>query len=121
MDWELSSHRPVFYQICERLRAEILRGGYPPGTQFPTTRQLASDIAVNPNTVQRALALLEEEGLLYTNGTLGRFVTEDVEVLERARAQLQRSIVQGFLKKAHALGISAADIVRIIKEEENVL
>lgn len=118
MDWRLDGKAPVFVQLCDRLREEILRGTYPLGQQFPTVRQLAQQAAVNPNTVQRALAVLEGEGLLYTSGTQGRFVTNDSSVLLRVKEEIQRKTVQDFLLQAKALDLSPSDIVRIILEQE---
>ena len=118
MDWSFHERGPVFVQICDLLRIEILCGRYPPGAQFPTVRRLASEAAVNPNTMQRALSALEEEGLLQANGTQGRFVTEDLEVLASAKDALQRKTVEAFLAGAAKLGIFPADIIRIIEEKE---
>ncbi len=118
MAWQLNGNAPVFIQISDRLRIEILSGSYAPGAQFPTVRQLASEAAVNPNTMQRALSALEEEGLLQSGGTQGRFVTKDAAVLLAARERLQRKTVQKFLTRAAELGISPADIVRMIQEME---
>jgi len=118
MEWSFHGRSPVFMQICDLLRTEILCGRYPPGAQFPTVRQLASEAAVNPNTMQRALSALEEEGLLQSGGTQGRFVTDNPEVLASAKDALQRKTVQSFLAGAARLGISPADIIRIIEEQE---
>ena len=117
MEWQYSDAKPVFLQIAERLRERILGGVYPPGAQIPTVRGLAAELTVNPNTVQRALGVLEEEGLLYSNGTQGRFVTEEGAVLQGARAALCRRSVRRLLAHAGALGISVGEIMEIIKEE----
>ena len=81
MSWQFNRTEAVFLQIEKRLKREILVGKYPPDSQFPSVRQLAAEAAVNPNTMQKALSLLEDEGLLYSKGTLGRFVTNDEETL----------------------------------------
>ena len=118
MGWQLDGKEPVFLQIAERLRVQILCDAYAPGDQFPTVRQLAGEAAVNPNTVQRALGVLEEAGLLQANGTQGRFVTQDAEVLAAAKLSLQRKTVQEMLARAAELGITAADIIRMIEKKE---
>ncbi|MBQ8408329.1 MAG: GntR family transcriptional regulator [Clostridia bacterium] len=118
MAWQFNQHEPVFLQISNRLRAEILCGKYPPDTQIPSVRQLASEAAVNPNTMQRALSQLEEEGILHSHGTLGRFVTSDVEVLERAREEMRRKTVRMWLEEAKSLNIPTEKIIQYIKEEE---
>ena len=69
--------RPIYAQIVERLKAKILAGVYPPGGHLDSVRDMAAAAGVNPNTMQRALAQLEAEGLVYTERTTGRFVTED--------------------------------------------
>ena len=72
MDVRFEGSRPVYIQIAERIINMVLSGTYKPGEQLPTVRQLALDVAVNPNTVQRALTELENEGLLCAKGTQGR-------------------------------------------------
>ena len=75
--------RPIYAQIVERLKAKILAGIYPPGGHLDSVRDMAAAAGVNPNTMQRALAQLEAEGLVYTERTTGRFVTEDYNWLKR--------------------------------------
>ena len=67
--------RPIYAQIVERLKAKILAGVYPPGGHLDSVRDMAAAAGVNPNTMQRALAQLEAEGLVYTERTTGRFVS----------------------------------------------
>ena len=88
MAWNFSSDKPVYIQIAERIMTSVLAGDYKPGEQIPTVRQLAIQAAVNPNTVQHAFTELEKEGVIISQGTLGRYVTEDTEVIEACRKQL---------------------------------
>ena len=119
MAWQFNGRESVFLQIADRLRWEILGGKYSPDEQFPSVRQLAAEAAVNPNTMQKALVYLEEEGLLHTRGTVGRFVTSDRSVLDAARDRMRRKTVRHWLKEAKALGITAEELIDYIKEEEN--
>ena len=73
--------RPIYAQIVERLKAKILAGEYPPGGHLDSVRDLAAVAGVNPNTMQRALAQLESEGLVRTERTSGRYVTEDIALI----------------------------------------
>ena len=75
MIWKLDHKTPVFLQLASHLRNEIVAGKYAADEQIPSVRVLAAQASVNPNTMQKARLSLEEEGLLYTRGTLGRFVT----------------------------------------------
>lgn len=118
MEWKWNGTEPLFFQLARGLRTQILRGAYQKGAQIPTVRQLAAETGVNPNTVQRALSLLEQEGLVYSNGTQGRFVTEDEDSLQAARIAERRQALQQLLEGAMALGISKREILAFIQEEQ---
>ena len=118
MSWQFNRTEAVFVQIARRLQNDILGGKYPPDSQFPSVRQLAAEAAVNPNTMQKALSLLEQEGLLYSQGTVGRFVTTDTAVLESAKESMRREVVQNLVAEAKALGISKSELLKYIEEEE---
>ena len=118
MPWQFNRTEAVFLQITRRLRNDILTGKYPQDRQFPPVRQLAAEAAVNPNTMQKALLQLEREGLLYARGTVGRFVTTDSAVLAEARERMRRETVRSLLAEARALGITKAELIQFIEEEE---
>ena len=111
---------PVFIQVAEEIRRDILGGKYLPGEQIPTVRQIAFSVSVNPNTVQRSLSLLEEEGLLFTKGTVGRFVTEDEGLIESVRERVKKEMLEGLITEAELLGITRGDIINFVKEGEAV-
>ena len=111
MAWHFASGTPVYLQIVSRIRADILLGVYPPDTQIPSVRQLACEAGVNPNTMQRAFTVLESGPLFVTRGTLGRFITTDTAVLDKARAVLRRETVARILAEAAAVGITPAELI----------
>lgn len=117
MAWSFSSDAPVYIQLSERIKKQIIAGEYAPGAQIPSVRQLAIDIAVNPNTVQHALGRLEEEALVESRGTLGRFVTTDKAVIEQCRIQDAKSLVRGFVASARQMSMTNEQIEKMIKEE----
>ena len=119
MSWQFNRTEAVFLQIEKRLKREILVGKYPPDSQFPSVRQLAAEVAVNPNTMQKALLLLENEGLLYSKGTLGRFVTSDAQTLRNAKDEMQKEVVTTLLAQARELGISGKELIEYIEMEED--
>jgi DNA-binding transcriptional regulator YhcF (GntR family) len=116
--WQFNQTEPVFLQIAQVLRARIVSGELAPGSLAPTVRQLAADAAVNPNTVQRALTLLEEEGLLRAQSTAGRLITGDEEILRQAREALIRDVAARLVREAHALGLGAKELLAYIEKEE---
>lgn len=118
MSWSFNQTEPVFLQIAQGLRTRILSGELAPGSAAPTVRQLAADTAVNPNTVQHALTVLEEEGLLHAQGTTGRFVTTDEGVLSASREALLQRTAARFVREAHSMGLCAKDLIRYIEKEE---
>ena len=85
MGWILDKNRPIYLQLVETLQSRIVSGAYPPGAKIDSVRDLAAEAAVNPNTMQRALAELEQSGLLRAERTAGRFVTEDKELIAAVR------------------------------------
>ena len=88
MEWKLSDDRPIWLQLSQQLARRILVGAYPPGSRLPSVRELAAEAGVNPNTMQRALAQLEQDGLARADRTAGRLVTQDTAVLDAARRAL---------------------------------
>lgn len=118
MTWQFDPRIPVSVQIVEKLRLEILNGNYPPESQFPTVRQLALEASVNPNTMQKALSVLENEGLLVSRGTVGRFVSGDTDALDSAREEMRREHMEKMLEHARELGITGEMIVQFIQERE---
>ena len=121
MSEQFDSSRPIYAQLVERLKARILAGTYPPGGHLDSVRDFAAAAGVNPNTMQRALAQLEAEGLVRTERTSGRFVTEDTDLIEQLRASAARNIAADFLEKMRSIGYTpqqAAELLRSWNETE---
>ena len=118
MDWNLSDGRPIWVQLHEQLTLRIATGAYPMGSRMPAVRELAAEAGVNPNTMQRALAQLEDDGLVITNRTAGRTVTEDAAVLRRIRQELAGERIETYLKSMALLGFSKEDAVEMLKSWE---
>ncbi len=119
MAWSFSSDSPVYLQIAERIKRSVLSGEYLIGGQIPTVRQLALEAAVNPNTVQHAFSELESEGIVISKGTLGRFVTEDVGVLEGCRQRMAQKLVGNFVDGMDQLSISTEQAIDMIRRQSN--
>ena len=121
MSWTFDGGRPLYTQLVEQLKAKIVSGEYPPGQRIPPVRELAAEAGVNPNTVQRALADLEREGLVFSQRTAGRFVTENENMITNAKLRLADERVEEFLRSMKTLGCSKEEVIALIaraKEEE---
>lgn len=116
MAWKFRSGLALSVQIVDRLRADILKGVYKSGGPFPTVRQLAYDAGVNPNTMQKALTLLEGEGLVITNSTNGRSVTYDEAVLDEARDKALRSFTENIVKEAKNMSLNMNELIKSIEK-----
>lgn len=116
MEWNFQDGLPIWQQLYEILRREIAIGGYGPGSKMPAVRELASQAGVNPNTMQRALSQLESDGLLITNRTAGRTVTEDTEILQKVRKALARHQVQTYLQQMALLGYTAGEAAQLLNQ-----
>ena len=116
MDWKFTGDRPVYQQIMEILRSAIVTGQLQPGQKVPSTRDLAAQAKVNPNTMQRALTEMEREGLLIGCGTSGRLVTTDEVVLSGLKEQILDALAREYAEKCKALGLSATQAARLLEK-----
>ena len=123
LQWKFNGNRPVYIQIQEQICGAILMGEFPPGSRIPPVREFASQAQVNPNTMQRALLELERQGLLISSGTLGRFVTDDPNILQVMRQEAYSSLIRSSAAQFKAMGLTmkqaAEMLLSLEKEEEN--
>lgn len=120
MQWQISNDAPIYAQLIEQIKVNIVSGGVPPGGRLPSVRELAAEAGVNPNTMQRALAELERDGLVYSQRTAGRFVTEDEAVIRAAKGSLAQQHIKRFLAAMEDLGYSREEIVSLLGQKEEV-
>lgn len=116
MAWDLDSDRPIFLQIVERIQLDIISGKYQPGDKLPSVRDLAGEAAVNPNTMQKAFAELERTGLVYSQRTSGRFITEDTNMIESLKASLAQEKSNEFLELMQKLGYKNEEILALMNQ-----
>ncbi|MDR3073071.1 MAG: GntR family transcriptional regulator [Clostridiales Family XIII bacterium] len=116
MEWEFTNDRPVYIQIIEELQFRMVTGFYTPGESFPPVRTLASEAQVNPNTMQRALAELESQGLLCTQRTNAKTLTEDREMLENLKKEMAKKRIRSFLGEMERLGFDRTNTIQLISQ-----
>lgn len=121
MAWEFGTDRPIYSQLVERLQMQIVSGQYPPGGKLPSVRDLAAMAAVNPNTMQKAFAELERSGLIVTQRTNGRIVTEDVQRIQDIRAGMAKEQVDTFFTRMQELGYAEAETLELLNEKRGTL
>ncbi len=116
MAWLLDDSRPIYIQLASKIQSDIISGVYKPGDKLPSVRDLAMDAAVNPNTMQKALTELERGGLIYTQRTSGRFISEDLQKVSAMKAALAREQIHQFLKTMLRLGFKKSEILQFMEE-----
>ena len=118
MNWQFSNDAPIYAQLIGQIRAGIVSGAFSPGERLPSVRDLAMEAGVNPNTMQRALAELERTGLVYTQRTAGRFVTEDAAVIDSAKQELAHQQVGAFLRRMERMGYDREQTAQLVRSWE---
>lgn len=117
MQWQFLGDAPIYTQLIQQVKVGIVTGAFPPGERLPSVRDLATEAGVNPNTMQRALAELERDGLVYSQRTAGRFVTEDNTMINTAKRSLAERHVKTFLEAMLRLGFQREEIIHLIEQE----
>lgn len=116
MGWNLSGDAPIYLQIIEHIKLDIIAGHYKSGERLPSVREFAQIAAVNPNTMQKSLSELEDTGLIYSNRTSGKFVTEDDSLIKQMKDDLAKEYCDDFINRLNQIGYSNEDIKKIINE-----
>ena len=119
MNWKFRDDLPIYSQLVEQIQLAIVSGTFRPGERLASVRDMASEAGVNPNTMQRALQELEREGMVYSQRTSGRYVTEDMQVIERAKKQFAEEQIRGFLEAMRKLGYQQEEILSMLKERKD--
>jgi len=108
MEWDIRNDQPIYTQLIQQVTLAILSGTFPCGGRLPPVREMAAEAGVNPNTMQRALADLERTGLVYTQRTAGRFVTEDAAVVD----------IGAFLHRMERMGYDREQTAQLVRSWE---
>ena len=116
MDYIFDNERPIYVQLVEKLRIEIISGKLKSGERIPSVRELALTARVNPNTMQKALAELESEGLIYTERTNGKFVTDNKELIEKIKTELAKEKVNNYINDMKNIGLNFEDALQYLQE-----
>ncbi|MBR4701354.1 MAG: GntR family transcriptional regulator [Oscillospiraceae bacterium] len=116
MRWDFHNDAPIYAQLMERIERMIVSGALAPGEKLPAVRTFAMEAGVNPNTMQRALAELERNGLIYSQRTSGHFVTDRPEAIAAVRVQLAEEQTARFLQKMSELGYTIEQAAQLVND-----
>ncbi|HEO4037388.1 TPA: GntR family transcriptional regulator [Streptococcus agalactiae] len=110
MAWKFNEKSPIYSQIAEHIKMQIVSQEIKSGDQLPTVRELAQEAGVNPNTMQRAFTELEREGMVFSQRTSGRFVTEDNLLIGKIRQQVAKAELATFVNNMKKIGYKLDEI-----------
>ncbi len=116
MEYQFTNDKPIYLQLMDVFKAGIISGELQEGSRLESVRDLAIKAKVNPNTMQKALSELERLGLVKTERTTGRFITDDKEKIQAMKKELAAEEIATFLETMKALGFSKEDVIQLINE-----
>ena len=119
MEYNFDNERPIYIQLVEMLKIEIISGRIKSGEKLPSVRDFAMKAKVNPNTMQKALSEPERENLIYTERTNGKYVTDDNNLIENIRNEIASELVSNFVKAMNNIGIYGEEIKQYMINEGN--
>lgn len=114
MSFNFSNDTPIYLQIAELIKKQIISGVYKAGDKIPPIRELSANLKANPNTVQKALSDLEDEGLIVTLRTNGKFVTDDEGIILAQKDKAIKKAVDGFFNDMRELGLLETEIKELL-------
>ncbi len=116
MDFEFNSKEPIYIQIKKYIQMRIVSGELKGGDKLQSVREYATQLKVNPNTIQRVYGELEDDGLIMTQRGIGKFVTEDEGTIKNLRKDTSREVLKDFIKNTKGLGLTKDEIFEMINE-----
>ena len=109
--------RPIYEQIVDEIEQMVVHDVLQPDSQLPSVRQMAAELSINPNTIQRAYSELESRGVIYSVKGKGNFVSPNGAVLRERRMEEIRIQLLRLLQTAKEIGIDGSLLIRWIEEE----
>ncbi|WP_042199964.1 GntR family transcriptional regulator [Paenibacillus camerounensis] len=116
MTIEFDNNQPIYLQIMNYLKGEIITGKLKPGDKIPSVRELATELQINPNTVQRTFQELEREEIVETRRGMGRYVTGREETIMKIKREMAQDILDRFVRGMQELGFQSEEIVKAVAD-----
>ncbi len=118
INYNFNNDMPIYQQVIFDIKSKISCNQISSGDKLPSSRELAIQYSINPNTASRVYKEMELQKLCYTKRGLGTFVTEDTTVISEARQSMATTIVDSFIESMKSVGYSKEEMIKIIKTKE---
>ena len=115
MDFTFDNNIPIYIQLLEYLKIYLISGVFKCGDKLPSVREFSTTFKVNPNTMQKALAELEDMKLIYTERTNGKFVTNDNKLIEKLKDDYALTLAQSYFQGMKRIGLGKADSIKYLE------
>ena len=116
MVWKFNDEQPIYQQIISQIKERIVAGEWKAGSKLKSVRELALEAGVNPNTMQKALAELEREGLVHSQRTAGRFVSDNKEKTDRLQEEMTMECIKTFVAQMEKMGYKKEQIIEMLNK-----
>lgn len=114
---EFKSNIPIYLQVVDDIKKQIINGTINPGDKLLSTRELASAYTINPNTSMRVYSELESLGITFTRRGLGTFVSEDSKLVKRLKDEMAESLINEFINEFKSFGYTKDEVIEIISKK----
>ena len=115
MDFTFDNNIPIYIQLLDYLKIYLISGVFKSGEKLPSVREFATTFKVNPNTMQKALAELENMNLIYTERTNGKYVTQDEKLIEKLKDEYAMTLANSYFQGMKRIGLGKADSLKYIE------
>ena len=116
MVWKFNDEQPIYQQIISQIKERIVAGEWKAGDKLKSVRELALEAGVNPNTMQKALAEHEREGLVYSQTKAGRFVSDNKEKPDRLQEEMTMECIKTFVAQMEKMGYKKEQIIEMLNK-----
>lgn len=114
MDITFDNNIPIYIQVLEYIKIYIISGTFKCGEKLPSVRDFALTFKVNPNTMQKALQELENDGLIYTERTNGKYVTKDNKIIEKLKDEYALTLAKSYFEGMKRIGLGKAESIKYL-------
>ena len=116
MEFTFDNNIPIYIQVLEYMKIYLISGVFKCGEKLPSVREFATTFKVNPNTMQKALAELENLNLIYTERTNGKYVTNDIKLINKLKDEYAVTLAKSFLQGMKKIGLGKADSIKYLEK-----
>ena len=115
MEFTFENNIPIYIQLLDYMKIYLISGMFKSGEKLPSVREFATTFKVNPNTMQKALAELENMNLIYTERTNGKYVTKDEKLIEKLKDEYATTLAKSYFQGMKRIGLGKADSIKYLE------